>query len=179
MAEDREEKVVKTIEASDWWHLGIGGSLAGIGAYFLICEFPLWYSTVLGILLCLYLASLTLECARLSKKSGSTKFRFDLPNRTWALLLTLFLVLSNVVIFANIYRQSKGIEYEENNQIRIMQDKFDSVYYSAVTVTTLGYGDFTPNREARKYVLFQLFSGLLLIFCIIPVVVSRISSWKS
>lgn len=174
------------MDVEDKWHLGIGFVLAGASITSIFQDWNICISIFLAFALCVYLSILIIECARKSteyarKINGLQKsnfFRVVLPNRTWALLLVVFLVIANVSIFANIYIQSKGVEYKEAGLTNIMTDKMDSVYFSAVTVTTLGSGDFTPNKEGRIYVLLHLASGLILLFYVIPVIASRISSWQ-
>lgn len=41
---------------------------------------------------------------------------------------------------------------------------FEALYYSAVTITTLGYGDITPvGRAARALSMFEVLSGIILL----------------
>ncbi len=42
---------------------------------------------------------------------------------------------------------------------------FDAFYFSAMTLTTVGYGDFTPHTDISKLVtVFYAFSGISIIF---------------
>ena len=52
-----------------------------------------------------------------------------------------------------------------------------ALYYSAVTMTLLGYGDFLPdNDRSRVIVMAQLFTAVLLIMFIVPALMSVYSS---
>jgi hypothetical protein len=166
-----------SMDCEDVCHLSIGTLLLGFSIASIYFGFGLCVTVLLIMLLNLYLVALTVECAMRSSADSNKSIMFKLPNRTWALLLIVLLLIANISSFANIYLQSGGIEYKENEASVVMKDKWDSIYFSAVTVTTLGYGDFTPNKKGRKYVIFHLASGLLLLFYVVPIVASRISTW--
>ena len=50
----------------------------------------------------------------------------------------------------------------------------DSLYWSVVTATTLGYGDFAPNTSSGKVLTTALIS--LTVFVFIPMITANISS---
>jgi len=51
-------------------------------------------------------------------------------------------------------------------------------YYSAVTITTLGYGDFVPvAKSARRLVIWELGTGLLLLVGIFSLLISRLADF--
>ena len=53
---------------------------------------------------------------------------------------------------------------------------FDSLYFSGVTITTLGYGDINPTHFlSRLLVLYEVFAGILLIVIAISTYVSSIA----
>ncbi len=168
------------MELIDIKHMVGGALLVGSAILALVCEWPAWFSYLVVIALSAYSVVLLLECAHRSRdSSGEEEDRFfKLPNREWALLLVALFVATNVVGFANIYLKSDYVEFEKDEVIIPMKDKWDAVYFSAVTVTTLGYGEFTPKKLGRKTVLFQLASGLMLLLVIIPVAAARVSAWE-
>ena len=163
------------MDGEDIFHTALGSALAALSLMSLYLAFPLFVSVALVLLLCLYIILLLVECGRRSKHPDKAPMIFSLPNRGCALLLAALLIVSNVSGFASIYLQSKSIEKAE---AVVIDDPVDALYFSSVTVTTLGYGDFLPNSEGRKYVIFQLASGLLLLLFVFPVIASRVSNWQ-
>ncbi|MBT5868661.1 MAG: two pore domain potassium channel family protein [Nitrospinaceae bacterium] len=148
------------------------------------------------------------EAWSLSLKSGEgdNAKNSKLPSRLGSFLLFLFLLVANVTAFANIYVKTDQIQkpakaeqtqqpvkpdetLELNECIKelnecikdkteVMRDPLDAFYFSAVTLTTLGYGEFRPiGSDARLAVVCQLASGVLLLLFGVPIVASRISSW--
>lgn len=167
----------KIMEKEDFFHLAGAAALCILAISFLMFDCHTYASLFIVFLLCLYIVLLLIECAHRSK-NGSGNVLFELPNRGWAMLLVCFMVCTNVIAFANVYKQSKGVETEINHQAQLLTENRDAIYFSAVTVTTLGYGDFSPNENGRTYVVLQLASGLLLFLIIIPVVAARITDWE-
>jgi voltage-gated potassium channel len=54
----------------------------------------------------------------------------------------------------------------------------DSLYFSLVTLTTVGYGDIVPLTEfARKIVMLEIVSGFLVLIGAFPLLISRISNF--
>ena len=138
-------------------------------------------------------------------------FLFELPNRAWSLLQIVFVVLTVVFSFGNIFLQlSRDVpahtvectepsatteivncpnldaiaavvkEAEEAAAKKpILTSRFDAVYFSTLTLTTIGaYGDFEPpNSTAKGFVLLELFTGLLIILCVFPLVFARVADF--
>ena len=165
------------IERIDLNHLALGSILCLLAVLSLFCDWDRGLSLVIAGILSIYIITLLIECAHRSSKSTGNVF-YGLPNRGWAILLVMFMVGANVFSFANVYKQSGSIEIETEGKITTLEERTDAIYFSAVTVTTLGYGDFTPKPSGRLYIVFQLASGLLLLLITIPVVAARISSWE-
>jgi voltage-gated potassium channel Kch len=60
----------------------------------------------------------------------------------------------------------------------IVTEKVEALYFSMVTMTTLGYGDVSPaTRDARILVICQLASGLGLLILLFPLVMSRFADF--
>lgn len=55
-----------------------------------------------------------------------------------------------------------------------MQGKIEALYFSLVTMITLGYGDYIPvSAVTRMLVIWQLATGGLLVIGIFPLIISR------
>ncbi|MFK3873842.1 potassium channel family protein [Pseudoalteromonas rhizosphaerae] len=69
----------------------------------------------------------------------------------WVLLVALI----NILIFSYTYHMF-GIKYES---VVIKGDWYNSIYFSIVTWTTLGYGDFLPVENLRLVAALQAIMG--------------------
>ena len=57
-------------------------------------------------------------------------------------------------------------------------NRIDALYYSAATLSTVGYGDFTPTSSAaRLLVIWQLGTAMLMLLGVFPLIVGRISDF--
>jgi Ion channel len=54
----------------------------------------------------------------------------------------------------------------------------DGLYFSLVTITTVGYGDYAAKSDTRWIVIAEICSGALLLLLAFPLLVSRMSDWK-
>jgi hypothetical protein len=151
--------------------------LAGVSWWF---GLPSWVSVTVIILTDGYLVLLLLEAAlRADKRSPvsiipSDPIMFTFPLRSWSLVQVFFLVLIVVCGFANLYIQSGEIMH----QTSVLTDRVAGLYYSVVTITIVGYGDFYPTGTcSRLLVVWQLVTGLLLLLGIFPLVVARITAF--
>jgi voltage-gated potassium channel len=72
--------------------------------------------------------------------------------------LTIFLILTVILLFVS----SVGIYYFENEaQPKVYQSIFHSMWWSAVTLTTVGYGDAYPiTTGGRIFTFFVLMTGV-------------------
>ena len=114
----------------------------------------LWGSAVLGICLIIHVSCLAL-CARVLE-TVSHRIR----HRTLAVRITLMLMLAlGILIFALTIEvwiwSTLWIIYG------IFPDWNESVYFSLVTFTALGYGDLVLGPEARIFATFAAVTGLL------------------
>ena len=71
-------------------------------------------------------------------------------------------VLLLVVSFAWAYRQL-GITDASGSEITVTNDFFTCLYYSFVTFTTLGYGDFYPIGPGRALAVMESMTGYLIL----------------
>lgn len=69
---------------------------------------------------------------------------------------TAISISMTVLCFGLLYMQL-GIVYDSKSQ----HVALDAIYFSAVTFSTLGYGDFSPTQTARLTAAFQAILGNL------------------
>jgi hypothetical protein len=102
-----------------------------------------------------------------------------IPERQVALVTVPALLLILVMSFAKLYIVSGQIGRTTiDNKVEILENPQDAVYFSLVTITTLGYGDYTPQKTpARMLVSAELLSGALLLFFAFPVLGSRLAQF--
>lgn len=100
--------------------------------------------------------------------------RWVFPTRLVGIGVFFILAYALVKAFAALYLQLETTEHFNTS----IASPEDATYFSLVTITTLGYGDFHPVSEsARSAVVFQVSSGLLLLFGVFPLLISRISGF--
>jgi hypothetical protein len=120
-----------------------------------------------------------------------------LPHRLFGLLLFLLLPVALIPSFADLYI-SRGDVCQAGSQHCLTAcspsqetaeattkasdcqraTRINALYFSFVTMTTLGYGDFVPGSEGtRGIVMWQLVSGVLLFILAFPMVISRMAVW--
>jgi hypothetical protein len=102
----------------------------------------------------------------------NTNAWFALPHRFYSIFMAGFLIVAIVCSFAHLYLQSGGVYNAGGEKLT---NAADAVYFSVVTLTTLGYGDYVPRTHARWLVIWELGSGLLLLLLIVPVLASRLA----
>jgi len=69
--------------------------------------------------------------------------------------------------------------YFERENIKGLETFFDSIYFSFITITTLGYGDMLPNSKMTKfYVILESISGVILLGFFLIAVSSEVSNKK-
>jgi len=119
-----------------------------------------------------------------------------LPEQTWSLLQVQFLIVVVLFGFANLYFKSGDVRYQGTATALEQPDqkatdtppikadpprsigRVDALYFSAVTLSTVGYGDFAPtSSKARLLVLWELGTGMLMLLGVFPMIVGRISDF--
>jgi Ion channel len=188
------------------WHLGPGMAVAALSIISWACGWNAYVSASAIVLCDLYLLFVLIEAAFRSGKERTVieavpqpkpRHFFEFPARTWSLLQVLFLVTITIFGFANMYVKGGDIRYQgppttveqpeskaevstqiqQTNSTR-MEDPVDALYYSVVTLSTVGYGDFVPaSKDARLVVMWQLGTALLLLLGVFPLVVTRIGDF--
>ncbi len=85
------------------------------------------------------------------------KMRIEQGDILFAFVLFLGSMFCQISTFANVY--SKMGFYDATGAISY--DRFDAIYLSVVTWTTLGYGDFSPTESVRLFAAFESLVGYI------------------
>lgn len=92
-----------------------------------------------------------------------------LPTRPGALLFLFMYLVATINAFAAMYLATGEIG----------DDRVAALYFSAVTMTTLGYGEIHPAKTLGQVtVIAQLFNTFVLLIAAIPLLVGRLTSWS-
>ena len=173
-----------------WLMLGSVTALFATAAA-LVFGWPWFISAAVVLGLNTYLVLALIEVVK--RADGSSK-RLVLPHHRTSILLQLVLQMAAIVIaFGALYIQTEGVVHvvadvtpgtdkedkAQNNRREVLVNPVDACYFSLVTFTTLGYGDYVPaTRLARGVVMWQLGSAFLLLLVALPLLVSRLAMFK-
>ncbi len=127
---------------------------------------------------------------------------FRLPDRTPSLLLLLFILCASTAGYGRLYlqvpcgvAQLSPVQTERTAQGPSSEvpavvaapctfsqptssSRLDAAYFSAVTLMTVGYGDFVPVAPAAKrLVLWEFLTGVLVLLTVLPMLVSRFADF--
>ena len=90
------------------------------------------------------------------------------------IILLPFFIASNIasiiVTFASIYSQL-GLQDAIRGPLR-HPTIWDSIYFSIITLTTIGYGDITPSLSTRSIAAFEALSGYVIMGILISVLIT-------
>lgn len=193
------------MDSVDRWHLGAGLAVAALGTFSWLFGWN-GYQSALAVFLCnAYLISVLLEASLRAQQERkvlngirqSKPPRFMVfPGPTWTLLQVQFLLVIVIFGFANMYIKTGDIRYQGASPTVEQSDRkaaaselpqaapprslnrVDALYFSAVTLSTVGYGDFAPtSSKARLLVLWELGTGMLMLLGVFPLIVGRISDF--
>lgn len=164
--------------------LAVGVVLATAGVLSLWCSAPTCFCVAVLVDLCIVVL-LVLVAIRSDGRDSISKL---LPDRLTALFLLVLLLVALVSSFGNMYLQSGGIRqagcadyhatYSAEKNLVVLKTRVDALYFSSVTMMTLGYGDYVPvTSDTRKLVIWQLASGALLLLLGFPLLISRMASF--
>lgn len=111
------------------------------------------------------------------------KSRTD-PWKPIELYQSLFIVFINIyetiVAYAIIYLYKDAIvataDFITSGKARVLPNAITALYYSAITLLTVGYGDFVPKQETgRIIVLMELATGLVFLAFVAPALISAVA----
>jgi hypothetical protein len=91
-------------------------------------------------------------------------------------------VLSVMLFYLPLYIYSFARIYEEGGLIysgNIIHEFYPSLYFSVVTWTTLGYGDYQPSKSVQLWAAGQAFFGYIFMAVFISIIVGIISKNKN
>jgi hypothetical protein len=162
----------KTRRRRNLIHVVIALAVALSGLILLFC-FRSDLGWLIVVIVDVYLAVLLFTAAR----TGLTHQEplLGMPDRDWSLLILPCLFLALVSAFGSIYI---GTAHTVQSSQGELTGSWDSLYFSIVTITTLGYGDFVPGcLYGRLAVVGELLSGMLLLLLAIPILVSRLAGF--
>jgi hypothetical protein len=142
----------------------------------------------------LYLVLILVVAALRRDGAKSRLTKFDFPTYTWFLLFFACLAICTVCGFASLYVGSKGVIHLSQDLADIdahtlvkrkpdvaaqLTEPFDALYFSVVTLSTVGYGDYVPaSAGARLLVTWEIGTGALLVAGTFALLISRISGFK-
>jgi len=152
-------------------HLVLGAGLAVVGAASLFFHggYVLPLLTIAAV--DGYLMAMLWIAAVVSQ--GRPEWLPRLPHITTAVVALPMLGAALVAAFAGAYLETRGVAALAG----VLEDRTDALYFSAVTLTTLGYGDFAPrDGAARLLVIAELASSVVMLVGAVPLLVSRLGS---
>ncbi len=96
------------------------------------------------------------------------------PGVVAGLALYLALLLAFIYSFSNIY-----VEHGITSGGDVTHDRYNALYFSIVTWTTLGYGDFHPTPDARIWASFEALLGYVFMGILVGLTVVLLTPVKS
>jgi ion channel len=91
------------------------------------------------------------------------------PSKTAGVFIIAFLLTALISGFAGLYLNT--------TLSQALEGPMDALYFSSVTMMTVGFGDYVPLGGAKLLVMGQLVSGMLLLFGVFPLLISRLSTF--
>jgi Ion channel len=183
-------------------HLVLSGTVVVTGILALMFKWPSLISGLTILLTNIYLLAILFEATNRAAQATEIKDGilqpkpvrfFSFPAKAWLGVLILCIVVTTIFGFANMYISSGEVLYIGPNidalamtadavssapPPTVLQDEIDGLYFSLVTMITLGYGEFVPvSSYARLLVIWQLATGGLLVIGVFPLIVSRVANF--
>lgn len=174
-------RMQKRQQIANAWHLG--GWFAGfVVSTISLLWLPFGFLPFLIVITSnIYLALMLVECAkRASSTPKGQRWFLPLPSKVSGLGLMPLILASIVVAFADLYVEDGTVQENAGstdcNGPVYLSEPTEAVYFSAVTITTLGYGEYVPSKNSSQLlVIWELASGVLVILFVLPLVVGRLT----
>lgn len=120
----------------------------------------------LYILIALFVAASNSDAMEEKRSISTFLSDYYFPNRRIGLIIFILIFLIILFGFAAVF----------NGRVDHFLDKADRLYFSFTTLTTVGYGDFTPHTPVAKYlIMYEMASGVLLFAGGLGFLISRLS----
>jgi Ion channel len=178
--QEPEQPITSYLSKENVAGVSVSAFLAIAGVVSLWCRLNFCVSFVAIILTDVYLLYLIAIVGLHADKCANT---YDqLPHRIPALMMISLLFIGMLHAFGNLYLNSDVVcpsraECTSNGTSHIMHAD-DALYFSAVTMATVGYGDFYPgDRATRRIVIWQLGNSVTLVILLFPLVMSRFATF--
>ena len=98
----------------------------------------------------------------------------QLSTQLWVGLWLLTILLSAIVYWVTSnYMDGHGLVYTMHREIEESVSFATALYFSCVTTTTLGYGDFAPEGISRVFAILQAFLGMAVVGAVISKILTR------
>jgi hypothetical protein len=113
---------------------------------------------------------------RARRTSGSARFLDALADRSVAELFNLWVAIvvgCGIAYWALAQAASPSLLTAGGSTGTGAQGLLSAIYFSAVTATSVGYGDIVPNGIARLVAIAESMAGLILFGCVVSKFVSR------
>lgn len=167
-----------------WVAGGVLLAIAGISS--LWCSAPIGWLIATMVDGCVFVL-LVMAAIRSDGHVSISKY---LPNKLAALALFMLLFIALMPSFGSMYLQSGGVcqagveaghvGNSAGENFAALQTPLDALYFSCVTMMTVGYGDYVPITPcARRLVIWQLGSGALLLLGAFPLLLSRMAAFPN
>jgi len=156
----------------------LAAALALFGYVALKCSFPI-LGLIIVVLTDLATFLLILAAASAAKEKQADYFAYKaLPNRLPAFFILGALFVALITAFASVHLWTDGLILTSSEPKTKMQGRWEALYFSGATITTLGYGDYRPMTPLAKIsVLAEVFSGLLVLICAFPILIGRLTDF--
>ena len=179
--------VAKTSSRRFWniTHFLVVLAAAALGAISLAAEVT-WLAVAMVVAVDAYLILVLVELAmRRKSREASARWLMDVPLMITNLPIVALLLIATLCSFAQMYIASDGVHYvvgmePADAERERLRDRWNAIYFSTVTLTTSGYGDYVPvTRTARMLVVWNLFTTVLFLLGMLPLVISRIADFDT